>query len=114
MKHNYKRSDRVKDLIFREISQMITQREVKDPRVASAVITNVKLSDDLGHATVFFIPLTEGMDTQEMSEGFKSSSGFIRKQLADRIKIKRIPTLEFKFDEFLQRTHELDDIIKDL
>lgn len=114
MKHGYKRSDRVKDLIFREISQMITQREVKDPRVASAVITNVNLSDDLGHATVYFIPLTEGMDTKEMTDGFRSSSGFIRKKLADRIKIKRIPELEFKFDKFLRKTHELDDIIKDL
>lgn len=114
MKHSYKRSDRVKDLILREISQMITQREVKDPRVESAVITNVNLSDDLGHATVFFIPLTEGMDTKEMSKGFKSSTGFIRKKLAERIKIKRIPELEFKFDEFLSKSHELDDIIKDL
>lgn len=114
MKYSYKRSDRVKDLILREISQMITQKEVKDPRVESAVITNVDLSDDLGHAVVFFIPLTEGMDTKKMTEGFKSSAGFIRKKLAERIKMKRIPELEFRFDKFLRKSHELDDIIKDL
>jgi len=114
LKYSYKRADRVKDIIFREISQMITSREVKDPRVESAVITNVELSDDLSHAKVYFMPLTEGMDVKDMLKGFKSSTGFIRKKLADRIKIKRMPELEFRYDEFLKKSHQLDDLIKDL
>lgn len=114
MNFSFKRSDRVRDLILREVSKMITQGEVKDPRLSGAVITSVKLSDDMGHAKIFFTPLTEGMETARMKEGFKSSAGFIRAKLAERLKLKRVPKIEFEFDSFLRDTHRVDDIIKDL
>ncbi len=93
---------------------MILTSEVKDPRVSGAVITDVKLSDDMKHARILFVPLSEDMDEKNIEEGLKSSAGFIRKKLAKKLRLKRIPVLDFEFDEFLRDSKKLDDIIKGL
>lgn len=49
----YKRSDRVADLLQKEIADLVLRR-VKDPRVADITISGVRVSDDLKHARVFF------------------------------------------------------------
>lgn len=114
MGFSYKRSTRVGDLILKEISNMITKGEIKDPRVSSVVLTNVYLSADMGFARFYFTTLTPELDINEVSEGLKSSTGFIRKKLSKRLRLKKIPKVEFEFDTVLEKGYKVDGLIKEI
>lgn len=113
MGHSYKRSARISDLLVKEISDMITKGEIKDPRVSSISITGIKVSDDMGYAKIFFKPLFEDVDENEVLIGLKSATGFIKTQLSKRLKVKKIPKIEFEYDHFIDDSQRLDQIIKD-
>lgn len=108
----YKRADRVGDLILKEISEMILRGEIKDPRVRSATLTGIKVTDDLSLAWIYFTMMTEEVGKAETLAGLQSASGFIKRELWRRLKIKRIPELKFEFDAVLEEGYRIDDILK--
>src|SRR3954464_5971528 len=85
------------DQIQRELSDLL-QRELRDPRVGMVTITSVDVSPDLSHAKVFFT-LLEKKGLAKTTEGLKRSAGFLRSQLARRIKLYTTPELRFVYDE---------------
>ena len=97
-KYSFKRSDRIADLILRETSRLV-QTQVKDPRLESAVITKVEMSDNMKIAKIFYRNLISSTDHKELEKGFKKASGFFRSSLARNLSLKRIPSLIFIFDE---------------
>ncbi len=113
MGHSYKRSARISDLLVKEISNMITRGEIKDPRVSSISITGIKVTDDMGYAKIFFKPLLDDIDENEVLEGLRSATGHIKTQLSKRLRIKKIPNIEFEYDQFIDQSQRLDQIIKD-
>ena len=108
----FKRSARVKDLIQQEISRMIVTGEIKDPRISDVAITGIYLSDDLGYARLYFVPLIKESDINEINKGFESSSGYIRKKLAQKLSMKKTPKLVFEHDSTLENSYRIDEIIK--
>ena len=54
MTHSFKRSKRVGELIIREISEMIVKGKIKDPRIDGVVLTDIRITDDLKNATIYF------------------------------------------------------------
>ena len=93
MSHSYKRSARISDLLIKEISEMLVRGKIKDPRVSSASITAVRVTDDMGYAKVFFTSFDERSDTQEMLEGLRNATGYIRSTLSKRLRIKKELTI---------------------
>ena len=84
--------------------------EVRDPRVGMITITSVDVSPDITHAKIFFTVL-EKEKLQETLEGLKRSAGFVRAQLAKRIKMYTTPELRFVYDESVERGDRLSRLI---
>ena len=98
---DFKRSDRLSDQIKTELSSILVN-QVKDPRLEGLTIIRVELSNDIKKAYVFFSPLNSftKVDFQEIKETLETAKGFIRTNLAKRLRIKRLPELNFQEDQF--------------
>lgn len=108
----YKRADRVGDVILKEISDMILKEDIKDPRVQSVVLTDIKITDDLSFARLFFTVMTHEMNKEEILLGLQSASGFIKRELSKRLRIRRVPNLQFEFDTVLEEGYRVDDLLR--
>ena len=99
--------ERVNSLIRQEISELL-QRQVKDPRLGNFItVTAVDTSSDMRHAKVFVSRL-EGQEEKNETLGvLASAAGFFRKELAARLKLRRIPELNFQWDDSLERGDHL-------
>ncbi len=112
MSHGYKRSARISDLLIREISEMLVRGKIKDPRVSSASITAARVTDDMGYAKVFFTSFDESSDAGEMLEGLRNATGYIRTTLSRRLRIKKIPNIEFEYDGLVEKRARIDELIR--
>jgi len=92
---------RVAEQIRAELSQILRE-EARDPRIGLVTITRVKLASDLGAATVFYSPLGEDPGPerqQELGHAMKAFTGFARRTLAKRMKLRHTPELRFLLDD---------------
>ena len=111
MPKDYPRTRRIAEQIQRELAELI-RTELKDPRVSSMVtITEVEVSADQSHARVFFTALAEQPKIEETTEGLKRAAGFLRTQLAHRMKLRTVPQLEFRYDPSVERGVRLSRLI---
>jgi ribosome-binding factor A len=103
------RPQKLGDLIQRELSDLV-QHELRDPRVGMITLTSVDVSPDLSHAKVFFTVLQKE-HLEEASTGLRRAAGFLRSQLAKRIKLYTTPELRFVYDESVERGDRLSRLI---
>jgi ribosome-binding factor A len=109
LKKGQGRPQRLGDLIQREVSDLI-RLELRDPRVGMITITSVDVSPDLSHARLFFT-LLEKDKLEDTLHGLKRSAGFLRSQLARRLKMYTTPELRFAYDESVERGDRLSRLI---
>jgi len=103
------RPQKLGDLIQRELSDLL-QRELRDPRVGMITITAVDVSPDLSHAKVLFT-IFQNEKLEDTLAGLKRSAGFLRSQLAKRIKLYTTPEIRFEYDESVERGDRLSRLI---
>jgi len=98
---DFKRSDRIADLIKVEISQVLSA-EVKDPRVQGITVLNVMLTPDMKKADILISQTNSfnEIDLEELKNGLEKAKGFIRKKLSQNLNLRRIPEIFFKIEEF--------------
>jgi ribosome-binding factor A len=112
----HSRQDKVAEVLKREISNII-QNELKDPRLGFITITRVNLSKDLKYAQIYFSVLSGEEEKDRTIEGLNSSTGFIRKLISERLKLRFTPEISFKFDRSVEYSiklqQELDRIKRD-
>ena len=103
-----RRSERVSNLIRQEISELLQER-INDPRLHAFIsVTRVVTSSDLSNAKVFVSALGDEVDRNEVLEGFKSASGYFRRELAKQLTLRYVPELSFHFDDSIEvGTHVL-------
>jgi len=113
---NY-RGGRINEEVKREIS-IIIRDEIKDPRMTAMVsITSVKVSKDLRYAKVFVSIFSK--NEEEKNETFaalKSASGYVRREVGQRINLRNTPQILFELDDsisYSMRIEELIDKVKD-
>ncbi len=104
------RSLRVADQIQRELAEII-RTELKDPRVAMITLTGVEVTADYSHAKVFYTLMGGAAQRAETEAGLKQAGGFLRSQIARRIKLHSIPQLHFVYDASVERGFELSRLI---
>ena len=104
------RSLRVADQIQRELAEII-RSELKDPRVATITLTGVEVTADYSHAKVFYTLMGNAEQRAETESGLKQAAGFLRSQIARRIKLHSIPQLHFVYDASVERGFELSRLI---
>jgi ribosome-binding factor A len=103
------RAQKVGDQIQRELSEIV-HRELRDPRVGMITLTGVEVSPDCAHATVYFTCL-DASHVPEAADGLRRAAGFLRSQLARRIKLYVTPELRFAYDESIERGARLSQLI---
>jgi ribosome-binding factor A len=109
LRKGHGRPQKLGDLIQRELSELL-QRELRDPRVGMITITGVDVSPDFSHAKVFYTTL-EPAHVADAARGLKRAAGFLRSQLAKRIKLYTTPELRFEYDESVERGDRLARLI---
>ncbi|WP_192035881.1 30S ribosome-binding factor RbfA [Halomonas sp. YLGW01] len=110
----FKRTDRVADQLQQELAVLI-QREVKDPRLGMVTVSGVTVSRDLGYADVYVTLLGEN-DAERVKDNLKvlkRAAGFLRSQIARRIKLRHVPELRFHYDESVVRGQKLSSLIEE-
>lgn len=112
-KLQFKRAERVGDLIKREISEMLI-RGIKDPRISMVTITRVNISDDLRVAKVYFSVMGGDEDRKRNLQGLNSAKGFIKREVGKRIHLRYVPDIIFKFDPSLEYAEHINRMIKEL
>ena len=108
----FKRTHRVADQLQKELAVLI-QREVKDPRLGMVTVSGVTVSRDLGYSDVYVTLLGE-QEPERIKENLqvlKRAAGFLRSQIAKRIKLRHVPELRFHFDESVVRGQQLSSLI---
>jgi ribosome-binding factor A len=110
-----RRVSKVAELIRREVSQMLLH-EIKDERVGAGMIsvTEVDVSGDLQHATVFVSIYGSEEAQAETMEGLKSASGYIRRELGKRVRLRRSPEIIFREDRSLERGMGMVSLLNEL
>jgi ribosome-binding factor A len=108
-----KRSDKIAELIQKEISQML-MRGLKDPRIGFVTITKVAVSEDYRMAKIYF-SVAGSLDERERSiEGLNSAKGYVRKELGRRIRMKYTPEITFQFDPSIEYAIHIGEVIEQI
>ena len=96
---DFKRSDRISDLIKVEISNILSF-EVKDPRLRGITILEVELSADMKKSFIIYSSNNSfnDLDSEEILEGLQKAKGFIRKRLSTNLNLRRTPEIDFRED----------------
>lgn len=110
---DYKRSDRVGDLLLEIISQLLTQ-EIRDPRVRLVTLTKAEVSKDLRHARIYFSLLLGDERKEEVLAGLKSASGFIRGKVAGELKLRFVPTIDFVYDDTQSHVQRIEELLQQI
>lgn len=106
------RPRRVAEQIRRELAELL-QLELKDPRVGMVTLTDVEVTPDYSHAKVYFTLLDQGHPLDETIAGLNRAGGFLRSQLAHRMRLRVTPQLHFVFDSSVERGVHLSHLIED-
>ncbi len=107
---------RVAEQIRAELSQILRD-EVRDPRIRLVTVTRVKLAADLGAATIFYSPLGEeatGPRGRELEEAMQGITGFARRLLSRRMKLRHTPDLRFVLDDSIAEGSQTLALIRSL
>ncbi len=112
-----RRLERVEELLRRELASVVLHGSLRDPRlrdVSAISITGVSVSADLGRAHVFIDVLAGDVDRARVLAGLRAGASVIRARLADRVHLKRVPTLVFEYDESIARAARIEEILADV
>lgn len=107
-----KRADRVAVLVKHELAALFTTGEIRDPRIHFVTITDVKMTDDLKCARVFYTVLGSTAEKEETAKGLEQARGFLQRDLARNLNLRFTPQLSFELDSSLEEGMKIDGIIK--
>lgn len=116
MPREFSRSERMAEQLRRELAEIV-RGEIKDPRLGLISFTEVRLSRDLSHAVIYcsvFHSVESSPEQQDASiEILNRAAGFIRKEIAHRIRARIVPTLKFVMDDSVTRGEAMDELISE-
>jgi ribosome-binding factor A len=107
------RSHRLAEELKNEISAVIAQ-EIHDPRVGFATVTEVKVSPDLRHARILISVFGSSEEKKQTLDALTNASGFIRRQIGSRIRLRHTPELTFVYDESVERGDRMMKLIDEV
>ncbi|HTE42443.1 MAG TPA: 30S ribosome-binding factor RbfA [Steroidobacteraceae bacterium] len=112
MNKSYPRSRRVGDQIQRTLSELI-RREVRDPRLGSITLTDVRVSPDLSHAKVFYSVLGGTKDPVLTQEILDSAAAMLRGRLGRALSLRHAPLVHFEADTLIEDGARMSALIRD-
>ena len=108
------RPDRVGEQIRDELSRLLSRGAVHDPGIGFITLTRVHVSPDLQQARVFYTSLGDPKARKETARALERATPFLRRQIGGALRLRRVPELEFRFDESIENQDRIEQILRDL
>ena len=110
---SYARSNRVSGHIQKVLTDIL-HKKVKDPRLESVTITGVKVSSDLRMAQIYFTSSGKSKNIEQISEGFESARGYVKRVLAGQLGLRYMPDIQFIYDKSFDYGTHIDEVLKSI
>jgi ribosome-binding factor A len=108
------RPDRVGEEIRHELSDLLSRGAVHDPGIGFITLTRVKVSADLQVAHIFYTSMGDAKARTETAKALARATPFFRRQIGARLRLRRVPDIDFRFDESVERQDRIEQILRDL
>jgi len=110
----FSRTDRISVEIQKAVSEIINN-ELKDPRIQGLIsVTKVDISKDLRYAKIFLSIYGDDEAKKNVLEALNHAEGFIKRELANRVRLKFMPKLNFKLDDSIEYSIHITKLLKDM
>jgi ribosome-binding factor A len=106
------RMRRVNEAVLEVLSARIAEG-LNDPRIGFVTVTSVETSPDLRHARVYVSVLGSESERDQTLAGLGSAHGLLQQSIAGELRMKRTPTLQFVFDESIDRGMRITELLED-
>ena len=107
------RPDRVADQIRGEVASMLA-RDVHDPGIGFVTITRVRVTPDLQHARIHYTSLGDDTARANTAKALSRAAVFLRRQIGSRLRLKRVPELEFLYDESIAGQDRIEQLLNNI
>ena len=106
-------SDRMRrvDEAMREVLSGAITSELKDPRVGFVTVTAVQTTTDLRQARVYVSVLGADAVRRRSLDGLRSAHGYLQRRVAEELRLKHTPTLEFVYDDTTDRGQRIEELL---
>jgi ribosome-binding factor A len=101
------------NVAVREVLSGHITEDLKDPRIGFVTVTGVETSPDLRHARVYVSVLGSEEQKADALKGLQSSAGFLQAKVAQELRMKHTPTLEFHYDDSVDRGMRITELLDD-
>jgi ribosome-binding factor A len=109
------RPDRVGEEIRHELSELLSRGAVHDPGIGFITLTRVQVSPDLQLARVYYTQLDADPKTRrDTARALDRATPFFRRQIGSRLRLRRVPEVEFRFDESIEHQDRIEQILQEL
>ena len=108
--------DKIKKLAIdmqREVSFIINTK-IKDPRIGFTTVTDARLSADGKYLDIYVSIMEKDDQAEKRLDALKKCSGFIKKSLTQRIRLRNVPELKFIYDESVDKGLKISEILKEI
>ena len=112
----FRRADRVAERIRSELMDLLLRGSVRDPAARDVVVSAVRVTDDLSIARIYVRVLDEiEADRQEaVVDALERASGFLRRELGQRLQLRHVPSLEFYWDDVVDSALRIESILDEI
>jgi ribosome-binding factor A len=107
------RAQRVAEQMKKVVAGII-EKELKDPRIGFVTVTSVELSNDLRYAKIYVSIYGDEKQKKDSLEGLRKATGFVRKEIGKRIKLRYTPEIEFKFDSSIEHGAKIAKLLSEV
>ncbi len=108
-----KRADRVSDLIKAELSDIL-HKEIRDPVIGPITVTDVKMSNDLRSARIYFVRLGSDSKAGEAEQHLQKAAGFLKRELGKRVTLRYMPDLIFVYDKSFEYGSRIERLLAEI
>jgi ribosome-binding factor A len=105
------RTVRLAEQIRQDLTELLA-RDVRDPGIGFVTLTRVRVTDDLQQARVFYTTLGEGTDAQKTARALARATPYLRRALAERLRLRRVPELTFAVDVSLANQARVEELLE--
>lgn len=108
------RPDRVGDQIRQELSALLSRGAVHDPGIGFITLTRVQVTPDLQIARVFYTTMGDPKARQQTARALERATPFLRRHIGGALRLRRVPELEFRFDESIAQQDRIEQTLREL
>ena len=110
-----RRADRVAERLRTELSELLLRGRLRDPGAKNVLISDVKITDDLSQARIYLRTLDDADEARQarVVSAFERAAGFLRREIAPKLKLRRVPDLRFFWDDLVDRAIRIETILEE-